>query len=520
MLLNPYILGGSSSPPPRNERTPMQLSFSPYSSTFLFEPQPLHPSALDFNDTFSSVSSLEVEPIKFGGVVGTVSTTGSLLTVSGSTGTVLMEKSSVSSYIVPDVFVELGVSQQGSSTGLDIVQVGVFLDGSNFIVASVDRSSGLAWIQNTTTADSSRLGQINYTVPSGSFRLGFGMVGTKAAVYLDAGSGWLYVTGADLGVASFSTPASLTGWRAGFCMASTNASTWKYYRLRSTRFGAVGFRDPTLMTNRDGTPYVSNGKAYLTASTNLVAAGGEYSRQTMHELDLSSMQIRVCGVFYVLRDGSFSPDINLHIVDAGNGTQDLFWATWGTGPFSGGALQVVHSTFTGSAQFGVLLLSSWTPLSLPTPGGSHSGAYDPMLSFREDTWTAAYSIVADTTNFGGGFWPGRAVSSDLSVWSSVASDPSGANTFEGTKLYRAAEVTWELAGGPQGAGNKARIYNESVTYQGDLTATFNGGTDTQPHPMIFNYGDYAWLITFDNARTDGVQFSWGRYIVQRAPRYL
>lgn len=520
MLLNPYILGASSPPPPPVERTPDQLVFAPFLSQLLFDPQPLRAEMTDFVDNFPLLTNLDVTGTKFGGTVGTATVAGGVLTIAAGQGTAVMEKTSVSSYGVPDVFVELDVSQQGTSGTLDIVEVGVFKDGSNFIVAGVDRVSNLAWIQSTTTSSNVRIGQVSFTVPTGAFKLGFGMVGNKAEVYVNSGAGWTRITGGDLGSATFTTVASLSGWRAGLSLASTVATTWKFTALRSGRFGAIGMRDPTLMTNRDGTVYVESGKAFFTASTNIVAGSGAATHQTVHSMDLTTGAIETCGQFYVLRSGVFSGDINLHIVDNGDGTQELFWATWGTAPFSGGKLEVVHVTFTGDAHLGAHVFSSWTALVLPIPAGAHAGAYDPMFSYDGTEWTVAYSVVNDTTHFGSGFWPGMATSTDLTTWTLIASDPTAGNTYEGTKLYASAGALWELAGGPAGAGNKGRIYDDTMTFVANLAATFSGGVDTQPHPMVFNYGDYAWLVTFDNTRTDGVSFSWGKYIVQRAPRYI
>lgn len=504
---------------PRVELTPVQMTFLPYLSTDVVRPEPTRAELLDFDNTFPNTANLTATSTPFGSTVGVMSAAGNILTVANGKNTAVLVDTSISSFPAPDAFIAVDIYQQGASATQDIIEVGIFLNASNFVTASIDRAANLAFIQVTQGGSSTnRVGQIAYAVPAGAFRMALGYQANSASLWIDAGAGWTYVTGGSTAAyLNLLGTASLAGLRAGIILASANATTWKFSRLRSSRFGAVGFRDPILMTNRDGTPYVSAaGKLYLTASTNCIAGStGGSTRCSMFELDPATLGITLCGVFWATRGAKFYPDLNLHIVDNGDATQELFWATWGNG--FGGSIQVVHTHQAGANQTGTRVWATPSTLALPLTGTS-PGAYDCMAAWDGTQWRLTYSTVLNTGSFSGGFYPSEATSPDLLTWTLVGRDSSAGN-YEGTKLIRAAAQLWVLAGGPEGAGNKARVYDRAMVYQGDLNAVFSGGTETQPHPMAFVYGDYAYLITFDNSKFNGVNFSWGKYIVQRANRY-
>lgn len=520
MLINPYILASGSG----LERTPMQMAFTSFLTQPIFDPQPLRAEVTDLIETFASTADIEVTTTKYGGTAGTASVAGNILTISGGDNTAVLAKTSVSSFTVPDAFIEVGIDTQGTSGSQDILEVGIFLDGSAFVTGSIDRVANTAWIQVTNPSSDQRVAQVSFTVPSGAFRLGFGYMQNAAAMYVDTGSGWTYVTGGDTSAyLNLNAPSTLTDLRAGFILASASPTTWKFDKLRSGRFGAVGFRDPTLVTNKGGTPYINAGKAYVTASTTLAftsGGGGGATHNSIHEIDLSTMEIEMVGVFYNVRSSVFRYDLNLHIVDNGDGTQELFWATWGDSSTSGG-IRMVHSAFTGAYQFGTrVMIPAPTYLALPGLPSGASGSYDGMAAWDGAQWRMAYAIVNTSTSFSSNFWPAQATSSDLSTWTLVGADTGHAG-FEGTKLLKAAGQFWTTAGGPFSGTKVARVYDDTMAYQGDLPATMPGSTsnDTRGHAMIFPYGSYQYMITFDDTRWNSVNFTWGQYIVQRSPRY-
>lgn len=503
----------------------MQMAFSNFISGLVFDPQPLRAEVTDFIELFTSTSNLDITGTKYGGVAGSGSVSGGVLTISGGNNTAVMEKTSVSSFTVPDAFIELGVDTQGASSSQDILEVGIFLDGSAFVTGSIDRVANLAWIQVTNPSSDQRIGQVSFTVPTGPFRLGFGYMQNATAMYVDSGAGWAYVTGGDTGAAlNLNTPTTLNNLRAGFILASATSTTWKFNKLRSGRFGAVGFRDPTLMTNKDGTPYVRDGKAYVTASTTLAYTtntGGGATHNSIHEIDLTTMSMEIVGVFYNVRSSAFRYDLNLHIVDNGDGTQELFWATWGDSASSGG-IRVVHSSFTGSYQFGTrVMVAMPTYLSLPGLPSAASGSYDGMAAWDGNQWRLVYAVVNVSNAFSNNFWPAQATSPDLITWTLVGAD-TGNLGYEGTKILNISGQFWATAGGPLSGTKVARVYNNLMVYQGDLPATFITGTssDTRPHAMIFPYEDNQYMITFDDTRWNSVDFTWGKYIVQISPRYI
>ena len=58
-----------------------------------------------------------------------------------------------------------------------------------------------------------------------------------------------------------------------------------------------------------------------------------------------------------------------------------------------------------------------------------------------------------------------------------------------------------------------------MSYLGALSAVFEGGTLTQPHPCMIPYGSYQYIVTFDNTKYGSNDFTWGKLLIYRASRY-
>ena len=192
-------------------------------------------------------------------------------------------------------------------------------------------------------------------------------------------------------------------------------------------------------------------------------------------------------------------------------------ATWGNG--FGNALDILHLLTTTEILSGAHVLQSMTTLNLPEQGSS-PGVYDPMLMYddADSRWLIGYTLTEDTGFSGDPFYFALAHSTDLSSWTLIDYDDAN-NGYEGTKVLVTTEGIWFTVGGPAGSGNSSRVFDKSGAYQGSLDIVFSGGTDTQPHAMIFPHETYQYCLSFDDTRYNSGVFSWGDVRIYRADRY-
>lgn len=448
------------------------------------------------------------------GTQGTITIASGQATIShsGSQNDVVTEGSDLT---MPQCFVSMHIDQNGNAaSGYDNGGIGIAKDANNFVYASWDRLAGIVRVQSKIAGSNSFFNSSAQSF-TGTYSMGMSMVGNSITVWMDTGSGWVKKAHYDhTSRYDFRTSGNLTGWKPSFTFASGSSTTWKISAFKAGRFGCVNMRDQTMVTNEDGTPYIVGGLAYFTA-TAPDDVGSSYCG--VFTLNLSTWAIAQTGVIMIDRSSKIYPDLAAQIIVYGNGDRRLVISTWGNG--FGGTLQVLHKLITtGDILSGSNVVSSMTALSLPL-GGSGVGCYDPMLAYdaANSRWLMAYTITNDTNFVGNPFYGALAYSTDLSTWTLISAD-SAHNGYEGSKLLNIDGIYYMMVGGPAGSGNSSRVYDAAMSYLGTLNATFSGGADTQPHPMVFPSGSLQYLLTFDNTRYD-TAFSWGRVKIHTAPRY-
>ncbi len=508
-VANPAPAGGT-------EFAPTSLNFSKVCDVDYSVKLPA--SLIDHSETFSSDTG-QFSHYDYGnpGTYGIVSGQYAISQNSASDAQDIVGINTVS-YSMPVIWTEVELSSTGSPTGYNNGGVGIVKDASNFLYAVAQRTQNAIRIEIRIAGTTTFLANVAYTVPS-SFKLGLALVANSATVYIDSGSGWQYVTGLNVGsYYDFRTIGNLTGWKPGVFLASKGgATTWNFDNLKTGRFGGVGMRDQTLVTNEDGSPYHPTATTVLFTATLPDRFGASYAG--VFSLDLTNYAINQVGAIMVERDGKVHADLVPHIIYYANGNRRITIGTWGNG--LGNSIQVLHKLETSQELLsGTHVVSGMTQLSLPGQTGANPGAYDPMLVYdsANSRWLIAYSLT-DNTNFSGNpFYAAAAYSSDLSTWTLIGKD-SAHNGYEGTKIVKTNADYWILAGGPAGSGNSSRVYDASMVYQGALNAVFEGGTSTQPHPMVFPYGDKQLILTFDDTRDGSASFTWGNFLIYEASRY-
>jgi hypothetical protein len=506
---NPSPIGGT-------EFEPCDLSFSKVVDSDYLEVAPA--GLVAHTETYTSDSG-QVSHYT-ANTPGTVAITGGKLQVSyanDATDKTNIDAINTQSFTAPLAWVGGELAVSGTATSYSNAGVGIAKDGNNYVMAVARKTSNQVLIEARIGGGSAQfLGVVSRTIPS-SFKLGLAMVGNSATVWMDSGSGWEYVTGASLSsLYDFQTVGNMAGWMPStFAASRGGAVTWTFDNLANGIHGGVGIRDQTIVTNEDGTPYRPTPDTILFSATLPDARGAAYAG--MFELDLTDYSYQQVGAIMVERDGKVHADLGPHVIYYPNGDMRILIGTWGNG--FGNSIQVLHKLETSQELLsGVRIVSGMTQLALPQ-SGANPGAYDPMMVWDSvnSRWLIAYSMVQNTNFSGHPFYAAAAYSTDLTTWTSLGVDTELG--YEGTKILYANSQYWILAGGPAGTGNSSRVFDASMVYQGTLNAVFEGGTSTQPHPMIFPYGDKQVMISFDDVKHGSANFTWGNFLVYEASRF-
>ncbi len=412
------------------------------------------------------------------------------------------------SLAIPQCFVSIDiVDRSGSPSGYDNIGVGLIKDANNFVIASADRVNNEVRLQVKVGGTSNFYVPVSRLIGPGQ-KLGMALIGNSATVYVHDGSTWRYVTGRDVADRINFKTADLTGWKGGFSVATPGGgASWSFDNLIIGRFGGVAIRDITAVTAEDGAPHIEGGKVYATATCS-DGLGGGY--QAVVRVDLSDYSIEQTGVIFTSRGGAKQNDVAGHIIAYTGGERKLTIGTWGNG--FGNAIDTHYASTTDDLLAGTWLVPT-TKLNLPVVAGK--AAYDSFLVKDGASWRLAYTTCDNLSFAGSPFYSSLATSPDLATWTLVRNDPT--TPYEGTKILKLSGVLYVAAG----TTNAARAYDKELNYLGSVNATFSGGTQTQPHPMILEAGPTkAVMLTFDNDQSfPGVTagFTWGRMVVHEAP---
>jgi hypothetical protein len=281
-------------------------------------------------------------------------------------------------------------------------------------------------------------------------------------------------------------------------------------RARAGYFGQAGVRDPHVVQLADGTPYIRDGKLYLT----LTNAGLGFFQQAhwgVWTLDLDDpTQLEQVAILFFARDGVIVGDHAGQIV-YDDGAFHLLMSSWGDFAFRG--VNVNHATTSADVLSGVHVIPT-ERLPLPTPVSS----WDPALTRIGGRWHVGFVESPSQTPFifhpalavgrrGGGF-------TDLTL---IGRDETVDQT-EGTILQRVGGTWYLLAS--DGDAREYRVYDLAMRHLGRLDAPY--GTNI-PHPMVVplpERGRSRWhMLTFDGTQYAEPVLGYGGhgdFIVMRA----
>ncbi len=192
---------------------------------------------------------------------------------------------------------------------------------------------------------------------------------------VDAGDGWWPVLSHRVGLLDLRDPTVLGRHR--YAWAAGAAST-----VRAGLFGMAGLRDPHLVQERDGSPYVRDGRVFVTWTC--AGMGGfrqaHWSVWSLDPADPAGM--RVESMIFSRRGGRVLGDHAGQLVRDGDRWL-VAVSSWGD--FAPGSIHVRHTSTTADLLRGVHVLDT-EPLVLPTTDGT----WDPALTRHGGRWVVAF----------------------------------------------------------------------------------------------------------------------------------
>jgi hypothetical protein len=262
-------------------------------------------------------------------------------------------------------------------------------------------------------------------------------------------------------------------------------------RVRAGYFGQAGVRDPHVVQDADGRPYIRDGKLYLTM-TNAGLGFFQQAHWAVWTLDLADpTRLEQVATLFFARDAVVLGDHAGQIVyDRRRRRFILLMSSWGDFNFTG--VHIRHTTTTANVLSGVHVLAT-ERLALPTPVSS----WDPALTKIRGRWHVAF-VESPAQQPAFVFHPALAAApanADYDEHLALLGADTTVDQTEGTILQRFGGRWYVLAS--DGDARQYPVYDLRMRHLGTLNAPY--GTNI-PHPMAVPVRDRWWLLTFDGTQ--------------------
>ncbi len=264
--------------------------------------------------------------------------------------------------------------------------------------------------------------------------------------------------------------------------------------VRAGPFGMTGLRDPHVVQDADGTPYVRDGKAYLTWT----CAGLGFFQQAhwgVFTLDLADpTRLEQVAQLYSRRDGLLLGDHAGQVVRDGDRwlVATSSWGDFEAGR-AGGGVHVRHLSTTADLLSGVHLLET-ERTDLPTDVGS----WDPGFTRIDGAWRLGFVESPSQDPFV--FHPALTRTDADDPWTGLrrVGAADDLDQCEGPVLAEVDGTWWFLAS--DGDARHYPVFDLEMVRVGRLDAPYPTNI---PHPQLLRRGPGDWLmISFD-----GTQFA-------------
>jgi hypothetical protein len=479
---------------------PQDLSFS-----VVRQQRPLRLLADGFvtlSDDFTRAAPYDV--VSPGARPGTVSRIDGRLALSGDHFTLL--KSS-SGQVAPYSAVVVEIHSFAGAADEDQVYAGLVQDADNYVLAWYDRVSGNAGVDVSVAGSVQTLGSASAGRPATPFRLAFALTSSTVVAFVDAGSGPVPIVQVRLdNHVDLRTPAALQSYRNAFG-ASASSGTTTLGGVEAGYFGELGLRDPHLVTDAAGRPYILDGKAYFTF-TNAGLAFFETAHWAVWTVDLTTYDLQQVANLFFMRDSldAVLGDHAGHIVrDDANGRWILAMSTWGNFDFTEVHVNYTTVPLSTDVLHGVHVLHTRRlPLPLDELSTPHVGQWDPHLVRIGTLWHVAFVNARQFFNF----YPCLSrspLAADFTTLHLVGADTAKVET-EGTVMQKVGDDWYVLAS--NGDNSPAQIQNQYPVYnlRMNQVAILDAPHPTNiPWPMLFpvqtSRGRARWvLVTFNGTQ--------------------
>ncbi|MGH3329503.1 MAG: hypothetical protein ACRDPT_17220 [Streptomycetales bacterium] len=283
---------------------------------------------------------------------------------------------------------------------------------------------------------------------------------------------------------------------------------------RAGYFGQAGVRDPHLVTYADGTPYIRDGRAYLTF-TQAGLGFFEAAHWGVWRLDLADpTRIEQVAQLFFERDGLVLGDHAGHIVYDDRAGAFIVAAS-GWGDFASEGVRVHYTRVRDDVLSGVHVLRT-RPMPLPT----RASCWDPAMARIGDRWHVAFVESPSQSPFR--FHPAVGLGrpgGDVDDLSLAGRDTSARQT-EGTIVAKIGGSWYLLAS--DGEARRYRVYDLRARLLGELAAPYGSNI---PHPMVIpvpeNRRTRYVMVTFDGDQFAERQLGYGTHgdvLVMTAPQ--
>lgn len=411
------------------------------------------------------------------GDAGTIATRNGTLTFSGAPLFALL--ASRSRPDAPYAAVQADVASFG---GDGAVYAGLVAGAGDYVVAAYDRATRTVSVEVAQRGARQVVGQVAADLAA-PVSFAFVLNENNVIALADEGEGFrplLRARVADL--LDLRDPAVLRRYRYGFGARSASG-TVALDRVRAGYWGKAGVRDPHVVTWADGTPFIADGKLYLTL-TNAGLGFFEFAHWGVYTLDLADYRspdaLRQVGQIFFQRGGRVVGDHAGHIVyDDAIRAFRVLASNWGT--FSGSGVLITSSVVRGDPLHGVTVIREPQILELPTD----VSRWDPHMVRIGRRWYVAFVESPSQNPFT--FHPALArgpANGRFGDFQLVGRD-LGRNMTEGMVMQKIGGRWYVLCSSsrdePTAGAGHYRIYDLHMRFVGFLNAPYPTNI---PHPMV------------------------------------
>ena len=361
--------------------------------------------------------------------------------------------------------------------------------GAGHVLGSYDPVRGRVGIEVAAGGRTKVVRAVRKQLPD-RFRLAVAVCENQVTVLADTGRGWRPLLTERTRVArlvDLRRPEVLASHRYAWGVRGGSGS---FTAVRAGLFGMTGLRDLHLVQDADGTPYVRDGRTYLTAT----CAGLGFFAQAhwgVFTVDLAEpTRLEQVAHLFTARGGLVLGDHAGQVVRDGERWQ-VATSSWGDFAYEG--VHVRHLATTDDVLHGVHVLETE-----PTPLPTRVGSWDPGMTRIDGRWYIGFVESPSQEPFD--FHPALAVGpvGGDGPWDrlELAGAATDLHQCEGPILTEVDGEWWLLAS--DGAGRAYPVFDLQVQRRGRLDAPY--GTNL-PHPQLVELPDGGrLLLTFDGSQ--------------------